>query len=42
MEAFPGNDKLVQMRDAVGDAAKREGDDSALSALKGLGYVGDD
>ncbi len=42
MGAFPDNEKLVQLRDKVGDAAKREGDADALSALKGLGYVGDD
>jgi len=40
--AFPGDEKLVELIQVVGDAAKSAGDSDALSALKGLGYVGND
>ena len=40
--AFPGDEKLTAMIQDVGDAAKNAGDSDALSALKGLGYVGNE
>jgi hypothetical protein len=40
--AFPGDEKLVALIQKVGDAAASAGDGDALSALKGLGYVGND
>ena len=39
--AFPESPNLVALRDALGDRAKASGDEGALDALKGLGYVGE-
>jgi hypothetical protein len=40
--AFPGDEKLEDLIQVVGDAAKSAGDTDAMSKLKGLGYVGND
>lgn len=42
MSAFPGDMKLAELVQAVGDAASSAGDSGAMDRLKGLGYVGDD
>ena len=41
-KAFPDNAKVDEMGNALVDMAKSSGDSSALDALSGLGYVGND
>jgi len=40
--AYPGDEKLTDLIQAVGNAAASAGDTDAMARLKGLGYVGDD
>ena len=41
-QAFPNNTKVDDMGNALVERAKSAGDSSALDALSGLGYVGND
>ena len=41
-KAFPDNTKVDDMGNALVERAKSAGDSSALDALSGLGYVGND
>ena len=40
MAKYPAEKRFEKLRDKIGDAAKNAGDSGALSALAGLGYVG--
>lgn len=42
VKRFPDSDRMKQIRDKVIEAVKKSKDPSALSALEGMGYIGDD